>query len=52
MPALFQKSMDIVLQGLDGVICYLDDIMVMGRTEVEHLDNLKCVFQCLREHGI
>ena len=26
--------------------------MVMGRTEVEHLDNLKHVFQRLREHGI
>ena len=51
-PAVFLKPMDIVLQGLDGVICYLDDIMVMGRTEVEHLDNLKCVFQRLREHGI
>ena len=32
VPALFQKSMDIVLQGLDGVICYLDDIMGMRRT--------------------
>ena len=47
MPVLFQKSMDIVLQGLDGVIIYLDDIMVMERIEVEHLDNLKCVFQRL-----
>ena len=51
-PALFQKSMDIILQGLDEVICYLDDILVSGRTEAEHLDNLKNVFRRLREHGI
>lgn len=26
-PAIFQKLMDQVLQGIDGVICYLDDIL-------------------------
>ena len=41
--------MDSILQGLDGVICYLDDIMVTGSFESEHLDNL---FRCLREHGV
>ena len=51
-PALFQKSMDIILQGLEGVICYLYDILVSGRTEMEHVDNLKNVFQRLRGHGI
>ena len=51
-PALFQKFMDIILQGLDGVICYLDDIMVTGSSESEHLDNLKNVFHRLREHGV
>jgi hypothetical protein len=51
-PALFQKFMDIILQGLDGVICYLDDIMVTGSSESEHLDNLKNVFHRLQEHGV
>lgn len=32
-PALFQKTMDTVLQGMDHVICYIDDIMVSGKTE-------------------
>ena len=51
-PALFQKFMDIILQGLDGVICYLDDILVMGKTESEHLENLKNVFVRLQKHGV
>lgn len=37
------KSMNIVPQGLDG------DNMVMVRTEVEHLDNIKGVSQCFQE---
>lgn len=51
-PALFQKYMDVILQGLDGVICYLDDIMVTGKTESEHLDNLTNLFRRFREHGV
>ena len=34
------------------MVSFADDIMVMERIEVEHLDNLKRVFQRLREHGI
>ena len=32
-PSIFQKSMDQLLSGLDGVICYLDDVLVSGKTE-------------------
>ena len=51
-PSLFQKTMDTILQGIDGVICYLDDILVSGRTEEEQLENLRKVLQRLQEHGI
>ena len=51
-PSLSQKTMDTILQGIDGVICYLDDILVSGRTEEEHLENLCKVLQRLQEHGI
>ena len=36
-PAVFQQTMDTVLQGLPGVVCYLDDIIVTGKNKAEHL---------------
>ena len=32
-PAIFQMTMDKILQGLNGVSCYLDDILVTGRDD-------------------
>ena len=51
-PAIFQKTMDTVLQGLPKVICYLDDILVTGSTEEEHLSNVEKVLQRLQRYGI
>ena len=36
-PAIFQRVMESLLQGIDGVVVYLDDILVTGRTDEEHL---------------
>lgn len=45
-PATFERLMEIVLRGLTWKTClvYLDDVMVMGKTFDEHLDNLREVF--------
>ena len=51
-PALFQKLMDTVLQGIPHVICYLDDILVTGTSDKDHLSNLAVVFDRLRQHGV
>ena len=51
-PALFQRAMDFILQGLSGVVCYIDDIMVTGANTEEHLANLGKVFFRLREYGL
>ena len=32
-PAIYQQVMDQIFQGLNGVQCYLDDIIVTGKTE-------------------
>lgn len=32
-PAIFQKLMDTVLQGIPGVVCYIDDILISGADE-------------------
>ena len=51
-PAQFQKVMDTLLQGIPGVTCYLDDILVTGRTNDEHLANLEEVLSRLKQHGV
>ena len=43
-PAIFQKTMDTVLQGLPKVICYLDDILVTGGTACPTLK--RCCRDC------
>lgn len=49
-PAIFQRLMDTMLQGVPGVICYIDYILVTGANEEEHLHNLGKVLECLEEH--
>ena len=51
-PAIFQKLMDTVLQGLSEVICYLEDILVSGTTEEENLKNVEQVLTRLQQYGI
>ena len=51
-PAVFQKTMETLLQGIPGVCSYLDDILVTGKTETEHLDNLGAVLRKLKSAGM
>ena len=51
-PAIFQMTMDKILQGLNGISCYLDDILVTGKDDTEHLNNLQKVFERLQEYGV
>ena len=51
-PAIFKMTMDKILQGLNGVSCYLDDILVTGKDDTEHLTNLQRVFERLQEYGV
>ena len=37
-PAIFQQIMDTILQGIEGVACYIDDIIITGGTTEEHLE--------------
>ena len=38
-PAIFQKTIDSILRGLKGVLFYIDDILITGGSETEHLKN-------------
>ncbi len=51
-PAIFQRAMDTILQGISGVICYIDDILVTGSTEEQHLVALEEVFKRLKKYGL
>ena len=44
--------MDTILQGVPGAMCYIDDILVTGATEEEHLQNLEEVLCQLQAYGI
>ncbi|GBM94016.1 Retrovirus-related Pol polyprotein from transposon 297 [Araneus ventricosus] len=48
-PATFERLMETVLRGLSSEAClvYLDDIIIVGWTFEEHLNNLRKVFQRL-----
>ena len=44
--------MDEVCQGLHGVFCYIDDILVASRSKEEHRRHLMALFQRLQEYGL
>ncbi len=49
---VFQRMMESILQGIDGVACYIDDIIITGKTVDEHLDHVEQVLKRLFEHGV
>ncbi|GBN10299.1 Retrovirus-related Pol polyprotein from transposon 297, partial [Araneus ventricosus] len=53
-PATFEILMETVLRGLSSEAClvYLDDIIIVGRTFEEHLNNLRKVFQRLQKANL
>ncbi|KAL5516505.1 hypothetical protein EMCRGX_G001854 [Ephydatia muelleri] len=51
-PSIFQRIMDSVLQGIPKVIVYIDDILITGSTDKEHLETLEKVLYKLKEAGI
>ena len=49
---MFQNVMDTLLQGIPGVACFIDDIIVTGATEEEHLKSLERAMKVLQDHGV
>ena len=51
-PGIFQRAMENLLQGIDGVAMYIDNILVTGATEEEHLKALGEVLSRLENAGL
>lgn len=51
-PETFQKVMDALVAGLEGVIVYLDDVMVWGSTQEQHDFRLKCLLDRFKEYNV
>ena len=51
-PALFQRTMDIILQGLDHVASIQDDILITGKDDDEHIKILDSVRSRLDHYGL
>ena len=50
-PAIWQRTLELVLQGIPRVHCLLDDIIIAGRDEEEHFRLLEQVMARLDQHN-
>lgn len=51
-PSIFQRTMENLLRGIGGVCVYIDDILITGSSEGEHLNNLTEVLHRLESAGM
>ena len=51
-PAIWQRTIEEVLQGFLGVHVVLDDMIITGKDDQEHLQNLDKVLARLEEYGL
>ena len=51
-PAIFHRAMEGLLRDIPSTVVNLDDILVTGKTEVEHLENLEAVLTRLEDEGL
>jgi len=51
-PEHFQKRMQQTLEGLEGVLCQMDDVLIWGATQAEHDERLRRALTRLQEAGV
>jgi hypothetical protein len=51
-PEIFQRTMARITEGLDGVICHMDDILVHGPSQKVHDERVRKVLTKLKEAGL
>ena len=51
-PEVFQKRMSTILDGLEGVLCHMDDVLIFGPSQEEHDRNLTATLKRLQSAGV
>lgn len=51
-PVMFQRLMDQILSGIEGVVYFIDDVLITGATPEEHLKNVEKVLEKLLKCGL
>ncbi|KAL3978677.1 hypothetical protein ACER0C_019739 [Sarotherodon galilaeus] len=51
-PEHFQKRMARILEGLEGVLCQMDDVLIWGTSQAEHDERLRKALVRLQEAGV
>ena len=51
-PAILQRRVESLLRDIPGVALYMDDIILTGANDVEHLETLNLVLTKLEESGM
>ena len=51
-PAIFQRTMEMLLKDVSNVVIYIDDMVVFGKTVQEHNETLQTVLEKLARAGL
>lgn len=51
-PEIFMRKMTELLEGLEGVFCYMDDVLVFGKDSKEHDSRLEEVLNKMKKAGL
>ena len=51
-PSIWQRTMDQVLKDIPNTSCILDDIIITGKSDEEHLKTLETVLQRLQDYNL
>ena len=51
-PEHFQRQMETILSGQEGVLCHMDDVLIFGKTQKEHDTRLHSALQRIQKAGV